>query len=535
MEQSPTGPSFHRAIGQDDGIERHRDSPGSADSQTGPDRGLIRLASNIGSNYVALLAQAAWLLALTPLLVSRRGAAEFGAWTIAQSLAGYLRLLDLGTGPTFARFVAADRARRPLDSLLSSSLMLLTALAIAGSLAGLVLAFVVPSIVHTRVPIGIGVGVVVVGSAVQIPLRLFGYMLYGLERLVEQNAFTVLRLVTSLAAVVISVLSGATLAGYLLAQVVAEIVVGVVQATWVLRTVPVRVTAAGVTRRTLSDITRFGSGTFALQAATQIVYYSDAVVIGAALGTVKAGVYGVAMRLVEGVNLVMSQAANAFMPMIARLHAGAGRDDARALALLGASVMAVLAAGPIVILVAAGGGLISIWVGHGYSGATTPLLLLALGLAFNVPLRFPVLWSLGAGRHHRIAAVALVEAFANVGLSIALVQPFGINGVAAATLVTLVVSNGIVIPRILTRELGQPGPSWYRRPLARCAAVAAPLGAIEWIILHGLPQDGLVTTMVAALLLGAGALAGSAAVTLDRTELREIGNVLVRPRTEPPL
>jgi glycosyltransferase involved in cell wall biosynthesis len=48
----------------------------------------------VTSSYVALAAQAAWLLALTPFLPAQRGLEEFGAWTIPMSVASYLRLLD---------------------------------------------------------------------------------------------------------------------------------------------------------------------------------------------------------------------------------------------------------------------------------------------------------------------------------------------------------------------------------------------------------------------------------------------------------
>jgi O-antigen/teichoic acid export membrane protein len=476
------------------------------------ERAMLR---GIASNYVALAAQAAWLVALTPLLVSRRGIDEFGAWTIALSVAGYLRLLDLGVGPTFARFIAADTSGERRSTLLASALAMLSGVGAVAALAGIAIGVVAPDLFSSQAEIGAAIAVAVVGSAIQVPLRVYGHLLYGLERLVERSAFTVLRLLASLAATVAGVLAGFSLPGYLAAAMGAEIVVSIAQAVYAVRRTGTRARPHDVDRTTIREITRFGAGTFGLQAATQIVYYSDALVIGVALGTAKAGVYAVAMRLVEGTSLLIGQASDAFMPRLARMHAGEQRADARALALTGAPWLVVTAAPAVAVLVALGGPIIALWIGGGHEDATLPLALLALGLAFNVPLRFPVLWALGAGRHHRIALIALAEALANVALSIVLVGPFGLPGVAAATLLTLAVSNGWVIPRLLARELGAPMWRWYQRPLLLAAAVAVPAGTLAALARDALGGDA--ATVGVMVVLAATVLAAGAAVARPRS------------------
>src|SRR5690348_10885357 len=81
-----------------------------------------RLAANIGSNYVALFAQVAFLLVMTPYVIDRLGTRAFGGWAIVLSVAGYLRLLDLGMSPATARFVAAAKTPAVLSRVVDTTL-----------------------------------------------------------------------------------------------------------------------------------------------------------------------------------------------------------------------------------------------------------------------------------------------------------------------------------------------------------------------------------------------------------------------------
>ena len=64
--------------------------------------------------------------------------------------------------------------------------------------------------------------------------------------------------------------------------------------------------------------------------AAQILFYSDALVIGAARGPHAAGIYAPAMRGAEGASSVLAQFVDVFMPVFAGLQVRpAGRARAR--------------------------------------------------------------------------------------------------------------------------------------------------------------------------------------------------------------
>src|SRR5581483_1634926 len=164
--------------------------------------------------------------------------------------------------------------------------------------------------------------------------------------------------------------------------------------------------------------------------------------------------------------------------IFARAEAFDQGEKARAILDVGTRVTLVVGYPFVATLIGLGQPLIVAWVGEPFRSAWVPLALLAGGLAFGAPLRFGVLWAIAAGRHRRVAVYALLDSLFNVGLSVALVGPLGINGVALGTFIALALSNGWFMPRVIYAAAGMSWLKDYVRPVIMAAAVAAPLSAV---------------------------------------------------------
>ena len=91
----------------------------------------------LGSFYVTDLLAVGVFLVLTPLLLHHLGNARFGVLAIADSVLGYIGLLNLGLNPALTRFLAGSEAtgnRERTVSLLSTSAMLFGVLGVAGGI-----------------------------------------------------------------------------------------------------------------------------------------------------------------------------------------------------------------------------------------------------------------------------------------------------------------------------------------------------------------------------------------------------------------
>ena len=133
------------------------------------------VALNAASNYARFVAAAVATFWLTPHLVGSLGAENYGLWTLAISVAGYLELLDCGLAAATMRFVAArgsdsDNDKRALVSTLNW-------LALALGVIVLVLGGSVAAIWHG--PLGTLILLVTLRVSCNVMLSVFMGALFG--------------------------------------------------------------------------------------------------------------------------------------------------------------------------------------------------------------------------------------------------------------------------------------------------------------------------------------------------------------------
>ena len=103
----------------------------------------------LGAGYVAIAVNIAYTAASVPLALHYLGKEQFGLWALAQQIAGYLMLLDLGVSSAVSRFIA-DR-KDEVNSGSYGSLLLTGAIVFASqgfliALVGAVFSFFAPSL-----------------------------------------------------------------------------------------------------------------------------------------------------------------------------------------------------------------------------------------------------------------------------------------------------------------------------------------------------------------------------------------------------
>jgi O-antigen/teichoic acid export membrane protein len=254
-------------------------------------------------------------------------------------------------------------------------------------------------------------------------------------------------------------------------------------------------------------LARFSGAVGAMTVAAQILFYSDALVIGAARGPDAAGVYAPAMRAAEGASSVLSQFVDVFMPVFAGLQVTQRDDHARGLLERGMRISVVVGFPLLALLIGLGEPLLHAWVGDGFEGAVGPLAMLAAALTFTAPLRFGVIWAIGTGRLRRVALTAIGEAAANLTLSVILVGPLGLSGVALATLIAAVIANGVILPNFILPAAGLDRWTTFLRPVAVGIAAMAPLVAgLRWVITPAVVDSRPLTALASLAALGLGVL-----------------------------
>jgi O-antigen/teichoic acid export membrane protein len=181
--------------------------------------------------------------------------------------------------------------------------------------------------------------------------------------------------------------------------------------------------------------------------AWQLINATDTVIIGIVLGAEAIVPYFIAQRLCHFMQRPLQQIGEVCLPKAGELH---GRSDTVALLELtvqGMGLAFLLAAGIMTGTAFFGDALIVTWVGESFSESHTILLVLLLAQLVAAPVGVLRWISFGAGHARVPALLLLVEAIANVILSLILIKPFGILGVALGTTIpVLVVELAGIVP-----------------------------------------------------------------------------------------
>jgi O-antigen/teichoic acid export membrane protein len=440
--------------------------------------------SNVVGQGVIVLAG----LLVVPLIVHRVGATDYGIWAVTVSIATLVQLVDLGVSDGLVKYVAQYVAR---DDRREAALFVGAATwnyAIIGTVIafiGVAVAVGLPHVLglegHVRrmvTPMG---ALVAVAIGIYIPSVAPIAVLRGLEQFSALNAIRAGGALLEVALTVPVMLMGGGIVG-LAAVFFASTVttyaasVVVVQRTAAdLWTHPIRRDPARARR-----LLRFSLPVAMVEVAGRLELRSDAIVIGAALPVRFVTPYNFAQRLADGTRIITEQFVKVLLPVATEVSSTRDRSALAGIfptAIRLSFAIALAVALPLILL---GGPTLSLWVGPEFAGDGDIVAILAASAVFDLSLFAAAAVLQSIERHQPLARIALLGAILNVLLSVALVGPLGVVGVALGTLIT---SSGQTILFALpyaARTLAVPLRALARDvPLRLLVPVAAYAAVLE--------------------------------------------------------
>jgi O-antigen/teichoic acid export membrane protein len=202
---------------------------------------------------------------------------------------------------------------------------------------------------------------------------------------------------------------------------------------------------------------------FVLDLAAKVNYSSDSVVIGAMLNTTAVATYAIGLRLSQVAQKLTSQLNDALFPNVVDSSAMRRQDRLQLILLQGTKLSTALAAPVCLGLVVVADPLIHSWVGRHFDASVLPTQVLLLVVLLRVSTASANLILKGAGQHKLLTYTNVTTAIVNVLLSIVLIRPFGLVGVALGTLIPVTLATVFVIYPVACREVGLS----IGRPLTR--------------------------------------------------------------------
>jgi O-antigen/teichoic acid export membrane protein len=483
--------------------------------------------ANTGGTVVAV----AITLVLTPFMIGELGVEAYGIWILATTLTfglGYLSFADLGLEQAAVRYIAEARAEgddRRMNETWVTAFALLGAVALVLTpplvlLSGpLVDLFSVPGGMRDEAQVAFAF--VMAQLLLELPGRAFAALLEGAQRyglwqvtrLFQTVLLSGLMVAVLLAGEGIDWLGIATFAGqaatFLFSAVLA--LAGVRGA---------RFSPRLVSRRTARALATFGGQLFAFRLLSSIYRQMDKTIIGIALSTSAVTTYEIGNKLYTSAALIQSLATSALVPAAAFSRDEPGR--LRELLLRGSNYTVALALPFMTAAYIFADPLIRTWIGTGHGDAVTPARLLLLSLVPSFAIVVGQTMLVGLGRVGPMIWMVAGWTATNLGLSLALVGPMGINGVIVATLASTVLLF-FPVTWLFLREIDVGWVEWTRDVLVPVVpALAVQVGAGLLLLPIAERTDSLL--VVAALCGGTIALAilAWALLGLSRRRRREL-------------
>jgi O-antigen/teichoic acid export membrane protein len=387
---------------------------------------------------------------LMPFTVRHLGQAEYGLWMLIVSMTSYFQLLDMGYGNGIVRqIVAADR-RHDIDGMnriVSTFVCVYAAIGLAACLVTFaMIVWAVPAFPHlstadVRTAQAL-LAILGVRVAVGFPMTVFGAVTNARQGFAMNNAVACLTLALN-AAVTYAVLQGGhgllVLVG---STTLVNLLAYIGYASIARHMFPeLRIRTGSFSRAHWRDVTTFSVYLFVIQLAGQISFNVDNVVVGAFLGTTAVAVYTVALRLGEYQRRLCDQFSGMLFPVVMGFGAEGNVEALRDTLIEGTRIAVTLVVGASVCLIGFSRPLIHHWMGASFDGSVAPFIALALAGMIIVSQAAAGNVLLALGSHRRLAGIWLAEAAVNLGLSVVLVRPLGLLGVAVGTLVPVALGH----------------------------------------------------------------------------------------------
>lgn len=421
-----------------------------------------------------------------PLLLHHLGRDAYGLYAALAAVAGYFGLLTFGATLTVPRYVAdhaARGAREALSDFVSTYLAAHMVVGAAGLLLGLAATPLLAA--HLVVPAALARLVapawrfVLAGWALGLAAGMFQSLLVGLGDVHLAKLADAARTVLNLAVAATVLWTGGglerVLAGFGGAAAVSSAGLFIL----IRRRRPdidiaLRRARLATLRLTLGPASYY----FLMQVAALVVMGTDNIVIGAFVGVGAVAAYAIAFQLWTMTLAVLWTGVDALQPFFTQWDATGDAQRLRSAYLRATRLSFAGAALSAVGMAWLGRAAIAVWVGRSLGVDQRLLVVFAAMLLTATPIHVAALALAALGRHKAPALGGAVEAALNLGLSLALVRPLGVLGVAIGTLASGAVTNAWIAPLAANRALGIRTREYLGRALLPACVPALVLAGV---------------------------------------------------------
>lgn len=456
--------------------------------QTDNEQRSSQIIQNVLMNWAAFAATIGVGFVMSPFLVRHLGDSVYGVWILVGSLVGYLGLLDFGITSSTVKYIAEYRAhndQQAINRLVTTSLAIYSVIGVAALIISAIVALFFNDIFHTPLSFSTAVAVVLITGlnlALTFPAGVFVGLLRGYQRYDIDSAVTTINILVRSVVTVFLILKGYGI----LALASVSFVFDMLRLAYLIRCAYKINPHIAIKRRYYDKAqmrTLFGYSLFAflMIVGKRLIFYTDAIIIGIFMPLTAVTLYSVANRLVTYL-LQVSETIGVLTPTASDMGARNDQAAIKEMLVISTKYMLLIALPISAIFFVLGDSFISLWMGQEYASSAVILSILTISVLAHL-LELPAhTMLLGLGKHRIVAWFTLAQAVINLGLSLALVKPYGLKGVALGTTTPAVAFTFIALFVYLKNYLRVPVGEYIWRSMPLPLLIQAPFVALLFVI-----------------------------------------------------
>lgn len=468
---------------------------------------LQRLIRNIATNWFGLLVGIVISFFLAPFVVNKLGSTYYGVWAITLQFTGYLYLLDFGVRDAVVRYASKFRAigaPTRLNEIIRVALEIYFPVFLVAVVISVVGAWVFPHIftvdeISVR---EVRIVVLLVGLTIAqtFLFNVFVGVLHGFQRFDVGNYIGISISLLRAGLIVMALNAGYSIVGLSVIQVTVGLLGGVLGFVLALRIMNcegfrfrwVRLAH----RRRMAMVRRmvgYSVYVFINNIGQKTSVAAGPIIIGIFLPVAAVTPYAIAGNLANYAKSLMLSSAWVFNPLVS--HYASLKDAAMLTQVIrrGAKLPLVVGLPVTIAYVLVGDTFIGLWMGPQYVlEAAAVLTILAIMETMSAPHHVMAAALYGMSKHQSLAFLRVGEAATNIALSIALVQVWGIVGVAVGGLVPHLVLVLLLLPWVLGRHIDVRFLSLIRGVFVRPILGSIPFAAFVYFAYEIWPPTSLV-------------------------------------------
>lgn len=459
---------------------------------------INQLHAGVVLSYINLGISSIIPMLYTPIMLRMLGQSEYGLYSLANSVIGYLSLLSFGFGSTIIRYISKYRAqndKEKVDSIVGLFLAIYCLMGFVVLIVGTTLSFYVEPIFHKGLlldeiqKIHKLILIMTFNTAISFPMSVFSAIITSYERYIFRRLIDMMTTVAAPILNLIALYLGFASVGMALASTVLQIVMIPVNIGYCFHVLKIRPRLKKYKYEFIRELLSFSLYIFIGTIVDMLFWSTDKVVLGMLASSVAVAIYNVGGTFNNIVINLSTSVSSVLTPRITGMVVkNTSKDKLTELFIrvgrLQYVVIALIVSGFAVF----GQTFIYLWAGSDYADAYW------ISILTMFPLCIPLIQNTGlsiviAQNQHKFRSIVyLIVAIINVVTTYLLVPVWGVIGAAFCSCISYIIGQGFIMNIYYYKVTGINIPLFWknivRMSYVPCAMLLAGIIANKYTSLN---------------------------------------------------